>query len=155
LPSDSVHMPSEQHKRCLGCGYILDGLPENRCPECGRTFDLKNPATYLTKLKSGRRYLFLAVLGVAILLLPLSVAELGDLGILANVGNWGFAVILALTPAMPAAVVLETYVLHVVIREFRLPRDARRHPRCWLAALIISLLTIGAFVGLLVSSWFL
>jgi hypothetical protein len=24
---------------CLGCGYVLDGLPGNRCPECGREFD--------------------------------------------------------------------------------------------------------------------
>src|SRR5688572_6340901 len=24
---------------CLGCGYALCGLPENRCPECGRAFD--------------------------------------------------------------------------------------------------------------------
>lgn len=27
------------HKLCLGCGYNLDHLPENRCPECGRLFD--------------------------------------------------------------------------------------------------------------------
>ncbi len=23
---------------CLGCGYDLRGLPEARCPECGRLF---------------------------------------------------------------------------------------------------------------------
>ena len=28
-------MAEPDHKRCLGCGYILDGLPEPRCPECG------------------------------------------------------------------------------------------------------------------------
>lgn len=22
--------------QCLGCGYLLHGLPEPRCPECGR-----------------------------------------------------------------------------------------------------------------------
>jgi len=33
-------------KRCLGCGYILEGLPGNRCPECGRAFDLSDPTTY-------------------------------------------------------------------------------------------------------------
>jgi hypothetical protein len=32
--------------RCLGCSYALDGLPEARCPECGRTFDPSKPATF-------------------------------------------------------------------------------------------------------------
>jgi hypothetical protein len=31
---------------CLNCGYDLRGLPENRCPECGRAFDPGNPATF-------------------------------------------------------------------------------------------------------------
>ena len=31
---------------CLGCNYGLKGLPENRCPECGREFDPENPATF-------------------------------------------------------------------------------------------------------------
>jgi hypothetical protein len=29
--------------RCFACGYLLIGLPRNRCPECGREFD---PAEY-------------------------------------------------------------------------------------------------------------
>ncbi len=33
-------------KRCLACYYILDGLTESRCPECGRSFDLNDPTTY-------------------------------------------------------------------------------------------------------------
>jgi hypothetical protein len=24
--------------RCIGCGYLLIGLPQRRCPECGRAF---------------------------------------------------------------------------------------------------------------------
>jgi hypothetical protein len=31
--------------QCLGCNYPLRGLPENRCPECGRVFDPNNRAT--------------------------------------------------------------------------------------------------------------
>ena len=27
-------MDPHAHKHCLRCGYILDGLPEPRCPEC-------------------------------------------------------------------------------------------------------------------------
>jgi hypothetical protein len=30
---------SETANRCLTCGYDLRGLPEKRCPECGRPFD--------------------------------------------------------------------------------------------------------------------
>ena len=37
---------SPPHKRCLGCSYILDHLPENRCPECGRAFDPDDPRTF-------------------------------------------------------------------------------------------------------------
>ncbi len=31
---------------CLGCGYALDGLAQNRCPECGRPFYPDSPNTY-------------------------------------------------------------------------------------------------------------
>lgn len=33
--------------RCLSCGYSLFGLPEPRCPECGREFDPLNPVTFI------------------------------------------------------------------------------------------------------------
>jgi hypothetical protein len=36
----------EGHPRfCLGCDYHIDGLPEPRCPECGRKFDPADPLT--------------------------------------------------------------------------------------------------------------
>ncbi len=54
--------PPEPHKRCLTCGYILDGLPEPRCPECGRTFDPDDPTTYVVKPQCGLPCL-LAALG--------------------------------------------------------------------------------------------
>jgi hypothetical protein len=41
-------MGTTEPRRCLGCGYILEHLPEPRCPECGRGFDLGDPATYWT-----------------------------------------------------------------------------------------------------------
>lgn len=31
---------------CQNCGYVLDGLPENRCPECGRAFDPASDRTF-------------------------------------------------------------------------------------------------------------
>lgn len=39
---------SARTRYCLGCGYVLDGLPEHRCPECGRPFDPDNPRTFKT-----------------------------------------------------------------------------------------------------------
>jgi hypothetical protein len=36
-------------ERCLECGYVLIGLPEPRCPECGLAFDFHDPSTYSTK----------------------------------------------------------------------------------------------------------
>lgn len=35
--------------RCLDCWYVLEGLDRNRCPECGRPFDLGDPLTFTTK----------------------------------------------------------------------------------------------------------
>lgn len=33
-------------KTCLGCGYRLDHLTTNACPECGRAFDPVDPRTF-------------------------------------------------------------------------------------------------------------
>lgn len=35
--------------RCKNCFYIIDGLTEPRCPECGREFDPNDRRTYTTK----------------------------------------------------------------------------------------------------------
>lgn len=39
--------------RCLGCDYLLHGLPENRCPECGRPFDPARPETMAVRRPLG------------------------------------------------------------------------------------------------------
>jgi hypothetical protein len=31
---------------CQGCNYVLRGLKDNRCPECGRPFDPADPSTF-------------------------------------------------------------------------------------------------------------
>lgn len=41
--------------RCLGCDYLLIGLSEHRCPECGRAFDPADETTFSTKTRSQRR----------------------------------------------------------------------------------------------------
>jgi hypothetical protein len=39
---------------CRGCGYALQGLSSNRCPECGRTFDPNDPKTMHIGRRAGR-----------------------------------------------------------------------------------------------------
>ncbi len=41
-------MPAQlpDNARCLQCDYLLRGLNENKCPECGANFDPANPTTY-------------------------------------------------------------------------------------------------------------
>ncbi|MDM8005830.1 MAG: hypothetical protein QUV05_06730 [Phycisphaerae bacterium] len=34
---------------CRGCWYALDGVAEDRCPECGRPFNPADRRTYRTK----------------------------------------------------------------------------------------------------------
>lgn len=72
--------PAEPFKRCLSCDYILDGLPEPRCPECGRPFDPNDCSTYAMQghpsVKSSvTSYLIAASsLGIFILLPPILVS---------------------------------------------------------------------------------
>jgi hypothetical protein len=46
-------MPEPEPKRCLGCGYILEHLPQPRCPECGRAFDPRDPKTFTYRTSRG------------------------------------------------------------------------------------------------------
>ncbi len=53
-PSDSQDLPSAAEllhlppdARCYKCNYLLHGLTEPRCPECGLPFDPTDPLTYL------------------------------------------------------------------------------------------------------------
>jgi hypothetical protein len=39
---------------CLKCGYALRGLPQPRCPECCRPFDVRDPRTFDDRPRSGR-----------------------------------------------------------------------------------------------------
>lgn len=61
------------HKSCLGCGYILDYLPENRCPECGLCFDPDDVYSFGprkimgSKFSDGTLFLFAAVLTIVVL----------------------------------------------------------------------------------------
>ena len=69
--------------RCLDCAYCLFGLPEPRCPECGRAFDLTDPSTYSTKPPLIRWRLWLPglLLAIGLGLVIFLVIIVGGLGI--------------------------------------------------------------------------
>lgn len=46
MASDSMPPKREPCMSCLECGYTLDFLSRNRCPECGRGFDPDDPTTF-------------------------------------------------------------------------------------------------------------
>jgi hypothetical protein len=64
-------MSAPEPKRCLGCGYILEHLPEPRCPECGREFDLRWPESCFVGKppRHGAGHLLLAALAPPVFVL--------------------------------------------------------------------------------------
>jgi hypothetical protein len=72
----------EGSMRCLACGYILAGLPENRCPECSRPFDSGDPRSYDSGPSTHRHhgtalvaaYAWLITGGIGVIWLAASVA---------------------------------------------------------------------------------
>jgi hypothetical protein len=59
-------MAPAEPKRCLRCGYILDHLPEPRCPECGRGFDPNDARTYRVGPVKGPLRALLALLAAVL-----------------------------------------------------------------------------------------
>lgn len=47
--------PADNAARCLTCGYLLQGLPDPICPECGRAFDPSDESTFDTRPPGWRR----------------------------------------------------------------------------------------------------
>jgi Kef-type K+ transport system membrane component KefB len=70
---------------CRQCLYVLDGLPANRCPECGREFDPSHPETYLLQPKIPVPWECNVAMGCAIaLILILLAGELDQDAIIAG-----------------------------------------------------------------------
>lgn len=55
-----------EHATCIGCGYRLHGLTQDRCPECGRSFDPDDWRTFHHGQRLQRRWLMIAVVPTAI-----------------------------------------------------------------------------------------
>jgi hypothetical protein len=115
-----------EHKRCLGCGYDLHGLPENRCPECGRGFDPAHPSTFASgQREPGWGYLVVAVAvgGTALAFGAINLKRAGDL--------W-------LIEAPLLALPLKIYVFARSIVELRRPVALQPYRASWRLALFFS-----------------
>jgi hypothetical protein len=140
-------MSRERHKRCLGCGYILDGLPENRCPECGRAFDPSDLRTYLSKTYSGRPFLALAIVFASLWAIGVTVSLLEDAGIVELTGWPQLLLGLVMLGFLGGA-----YSLGQCVDVLRRPVHATQHRSALIAATLISAIVVGGFVGLLLVS---
>jgi hypothetical protein len=70
---------------CKGCGYALDGLEEERCPECGRGFDPSDARTYRasppkTPLEAGCLVAFFVFFAAIVVGLPVTLMILSCQG---------------------------------------------------------------------------
>jgi len=128
--------------RCLGCGYDLRGLPENRCPECGRAFDPDDSTTFLCSQVDGRKYLTMALLGLFGMVVPIPTARLlASVLLPGQVLGWG------VLGVFTAGLVTTAVTLGMSIKRFRQPPVAVAHRGALVAALVVSLLPYGLFVG--------
>jgi hypothetical protein len=127
-------MAEPDHKRCLGCGYILDGLPEPRCPECGRGFDPSRPSTYTTgPAPRGWWHVLIAFAGVWL--------AVGVAATHTHASLCGLAVI---------ATALQCYVAARSVRELRKSPVIQPHRGSWMFALVVSIMLILAYLALVV-----
>jgi hypothetical protein len=128
-------------KRCLTCGYILEHLPESRCPECGRGFDPEDSTTWCAQPKSGQAHLIGALTGAVITIIWLVLTLPAFVRLPSND---------PVTPAQLVAPGLIAFGIEVVVvitaaRALRQPSPViTRRPRLR-AAVVIGLLIIGVF----------
>lgn len=89
--------PDDTPMHCLGCGYQLKHLPENRCPECGKPFDPDDDRTFAGKLIDARKYVWSAIGAGLATFTPLLVGWFNDqrpFGSPSIFGNLDFLVVL-------------------------------------------------------------
>jgi hypothetical protein len=128
-------MPETEPKRCLGCGYILEYLPELRCPECGRSFDPADATTYRAKPIAGQRYLILALGAATAIVLSTFPVPLHLLGLTGWIALGGLLV--------------EAVILLRASKALQTTQAAVRHRPCLVIAAVISGLAVVGCGGYL------
>jgi len=133
--------------RCKRCGYELQGLRDDRCPECGRSFDPDDSSSYLVKPVSGRGPLVFSVVALIMVVVPAVVASLDDMGLAVPRSVFFIVPIGAM---MPAGIILGCWMLQMTGRAVggRLPWTV--HQGAFTAGFIVSLLTVVGALGAVV-----
>lgn len=140
-------------KKCIDCGYILEGLTEHRCPECSRAFDPTDAKTYATRTLDGRVYLLLAVVGALPVVLGLTASYMNDLGMLSLRGTVGTGLLILAGPwAWAAGLGIEFWVLGRSGKALFRDRGRVGHKRLMTAAWGLSLAVVIGFFGLMAIS---
>ena len=147
---------SAPQKKCLGCGYVLDHLPENRCPECGRAFDPDDPLTFTrgasspSRSPSGRRLITWACVGSLLVLSFLIIAACSMILPAPAVHVVESPTFFFLSLGFPVGFLIDVIVVLAVSRARRRGRSSRAHDVAgWIAAgplAVISLLFILAIL---------
>jgi hypothetical protein len=151
---------SAPQERCLGCGYILEHLPENRCPECRRAFDPNDPRTFtagapsLFPAPSGTTLLVWACIGSLLALFGFVVVFLVfTLDLPAHVLE--SPVVILSSCGLPVGLLIDIIVALTVSRARRRGRYSHAHKVAgWIAAAplaVISLLFILAILQNLIA----
>ncbi len=114
--------------RCLKCGYIVDHLPEPRCPECGLEFDPANPRTYRLgrPTAAGTPWIVAAVVGAG---LPFAFW-------ITNGFAWYPRLLVA------AVTINFVVVIRSVVALALVGRDSKGNRAKWAAALIVNFLAL-------------
>lgn len=145
---------SAPHKKCLGCAYILDHLPENRCPECGRAFDPEDPATFTVgRYRSGTSLLTWACIGSLLLLFPfIYVISFYTLGVDLNSAAFVESPIISLLSCgFPVGFVIDAIVALAVSRARRRGRRSRSLTVAgWVAAGSLTVFSLFMILGSLI-----
>lgn len=101
---------------CLTCNYALTGVPDSRCPECGRAFNLADPTTFGPVSRTRQRVLLAAIhLGrvLALCVLAFAIYRLIAYAMPGSLFAVGHAISLAmLLTAVSLPVLIALLILH-------------------------------------------
>ena len=129
---------------CVACGYDLRGLRGGRCPECGRGFDPKDPATFRRSRRRVPRGVRVAGgalargVGLALASFAVTIAIVAGLAALADIERSPIPVrlhddayhaILIIWPISAALLVILYVAAMSATRRFPPRKNPRKRPR--------------------------